>query len=469
METRTRASRKQILLLLCCAQFMLVLDFAIVNVALPSIQRSLGFSHGGLQWVVGAYALFFGGFLLIGGRAGDLFGRKRMFIAGLAIFTAASLVGGLATSPIMLIAARAGQGLAAAAVSPAVVAMIVASFTENAVRAKAMGVFGAVASAGFTGGVLAGGILTQYIGWRAVLFLNIPVGIVLVALAARMLANDHGRKGGRIDVPSAVLVTTAMCLVSYALTVSGDKGWGAPTVAGPLVAGGVLLIAFIVLQARLRSPLVPLSIFRNRSLTAGDSIAFLSGGVMSISTFFLTLYMQQALHYSVIKTGLAFFPQAFIVILVSKHVAQYTGKLGARTMLVFGAILLTAGSLLLTQVSAGGSFLFGILPGGLLLGIGVATMMISTAFAATSGVPGPQLGLASGLYNSSRQLGVGLCLAIAVSVANIGPAARTISGYHTAFALSAGLSAAIAVIAWVGLPAVKKPVAGPVLVAAVAK
>jgi EmrB/QacA subfamily drug resistance transporter len=447
--------------LLCSAQFMLVLDFAIVNVALPSMQRHLGFTDATLPWVVGAYALFFGGFLLIGGRAGDLFGRKRMFIAGMAIFTVASLVGGFATAPIVLIAARALQGLAAAAASPAVLAIIAGGYTEGRDRAKAMGVFGAVASAGFTGGVLAGGILTEYLGWRSVMFVNVPFGILLTVLAAKRVVADHGVAAGkRIDIPGALLITTSMCLISYALTVAANDGWGSRTVLWTLGGGAALLVVFAILQTRLAAPLVPPSIFRIRSVTAGDTIAFLSGGVMSISTFFLTLYMQQELGYSAIRTGLAFFPQAFIVVLASKFVAQYTGRFGAKPVLLVGAVLLVGGSAALTQVTAHGSFLVHILPGGLLLGVGVAVMMISTAVAATTGVPGAQMGLASGLYNSARQLGVGLCLALAVTIANVGHGAfPTIGGYQKAFELSALLSVLITLTAAI-LPS-RKPAVAP--------
>ncbi|NRQ34228.1 MFS transporter [Nonomuraea sp. NN258] len=433
--------------LLCTAQFMLVLDFAIVNVALPSMQRDLGFTDAALQWVVGAYALFYGGFLLLGGRLGDLVGRKRMFVGGLAVFTAASLVGGFATEPIVLVLSRALQGLSAAAVSPAVLALIAGGFTEPKARAKAMGIFGAVASAGFTGGVLFGGILTEYLGWRSVMWVNVPVGILLVLAAIKALNADHAQaRGGRVDVPGAILVTGGMSAIIYALTVAAETGWGAPGVLWPLIGGGVALIAFLVLQSRLSAPLVPLSIFANRGVTTGNAIAFLSGGVMSISTFFMSVYMQQVLGFSAIQTGLAFFPQALIVVLASKNVAMTTGSKGARPVLLGGAVVLTAGSLLLTGIPVDGSFWADILPGGLLLGLGVTVMMISTAVAGTHGVPIQRMGLASGLYNSSRQLGVGLWLAVGVTASglagNVG-----IQAYHTAFWLSAGLSVLIAVLA----------------------
>ncbi|MFI6934010.1 MFS transporter [Streptomyces sp. NPDC050287] len=443
------------LLLLCAAQFMLALDFAIVNVALGGMQRDLGFTDSGLQWVVGAYALFYGGFLLLGGRAGDVIGRKRLFVAGLTVFTLASLVGGLATAPFVLVAARALQGLSAAAVSPAVLALIAAGFPEGKERVKAMGVFGAVSSAGFSVGVAAGGLLTEYISWRAVMLVNLPVGIVLVALAARKLVADHDQtRGTRLDVPGAVLVTSAMCAFSYGLTVASDKGWGATPVIVSLVAGAVLLIAFLVVQTRVSAPLVPLSIFRNRSLSSGNAIAFLSGGVMSVSTFFITLYLQQVLHYSSVKTGLAFFPQAFVVFLASVPVIRLTEKLGARNTLTLGGVFLAAGGALLAQVTADSSYLLVVLPGGVLLGLGVTVMMITTAVAATSGVSGPQMGLASGLYNSGRQLGVGLCLALGVALAGIAHGAVRaipIDGFRAAFWFTAALSVGIVAVSTLGL------------------
>ncbi|MFF1923603.1 MFS transporter [Streptomyces sp. NPDC058221] len=443
------------LLLLCAAQFMLALDFAIVNVALGGMQSDLGFTDSGLQWVVGAYALFYGGFLLLGGRAGDVIGRKRLFVIGLAVFTLASLVGGLANAPFVLIAARALQGLSAAAVSPAVLALIAAGFPEGKERVKAMGVFGAVSSAGFSGGVAAGGLLTEYISWRAVMLVNLPVGIVLVALAAkRLVADHHATRATRLDVPGAILVTSAMCAFSYGLTAASDKGWGSTPVIVALAAGVALLAAFLAVQTRVGAPLVPLSVFRNRSLSSGNGIAFLSGGVMSVSTFFITLYLQQVLGYSSVKTGLAFFPQAFVVFMASVPVIRLTERLGARNTLTIGGVLLTAGSALLAQVTAGSSYLLVVLPGGVLLGLGVTVMMITTAVAATSGVEGPQMGLASGLYNSSRQLGVGLCLALGVALAGMAHGAVRaipIGGFQAAFWFTTALSVAIIAVSVLGL------------------
>jgi len=449
------------LLLLCLAQFMLTLDFAIVNVALPWIKTDLSFTSGALPWVVGAYALFYGGFLLLGGRVGDIIGRKRMFVWGLAIFTIASLVGGFATTSIVLIIARALQGFSAAAVAPAVLAMIGAGFPEGEARAKAMGVFGAVSSVGFAGGVLAGGVLTEVFGWRAVMFINVPVGIAMVVRAAIRLDDDSvSRRSSRIDVPGAILVTASMCSIAYALTIASDEGWGTAGVLTPLIAGIALLVVFLFVQTRVSEPLVPLSIFRNRGVTGGNLVAFLSGGVMSISTFFITLYMQQILGFSAILTGLAFFPQAFVVVLASLPVAKTTARIGARPVLVVGALFLVVGSLVLALAPADGSFLLNVLPGGVLLGVGVTVMMISTAVAATSGVAGAQMGLASGLYNSNRQLGVGLCLGVAVAVASLAGGAGqgiSIDGIQTAFWLSTALSVVIVIISATVLPAVRKP------------
>ncbi|MFI8293052.1 MFS transporter [Streptomyces sp. ms191] len=454
-STNGTAPARPPLLLLCSAQFMLVLDFAIVNVALGAMQRDLGFTASGLQWVVGAYALFYGGFLLLGGRAGDVFGRKRMFVAGLGIFTLASLVGGIATEPWQLVLARAVQGLSAAAVSPAVLAMIAGGFPEGPERVKAMGIFGAVSSAGFTGGVVAGGLLTEYLTWRAVMLVNVPVGIVLVALAARRLTADHrATRSSKLDLPGAILVTSAMCALTYGLTMASDRGWGSTPVLSSLIGGAVLLLAFLVVQTKVSEPLVPLSIFRNRALSSGNGIAFLSGGVMSVSTFFITMYMQQVLGYSALKASMGFFPQAFVVFLASLPVVKLTHKLGARTVLIIGGVLLALGSGLLAQVTADSSYALGVLPGGVLIGLGVTVMMISTAIAGTSGVSGPQMGLASGLFNSSRQLGVGLCLALGVAVAGVvhGTVAKIpVSGFQNAFWFTTAISAAIVVVSVLGL------------------
>ncbi|MEU8523086.1 MFS transporter [Streptomyces sp. NBC_01216] len=454
-STHGTAAARPPLLLLCSAQFMLVLDFAIVNVALGAMQRDLGFTAGGLQWVVGAYALFYGGFLLLGGRAGDVFGRKRMFVTGLGVFTLASLVGGLATEPWLLVLARAVQGLSAAAVSPAVLAMIAGGFPEGPERVKAMGIFGAVSSAGFTGGVVAGGLLTEYLTWRAVMLVNVPVGIVLVALAARRLVADHrATRSASLDLPGAVLVTSAMCALTYGLTMASDRGWGSTPVLTSLIGGAVLLLVFLVVQTKVSEPLVPLSIFRNRALSSGNGIAFLSGGVMSVSTFCITMYMQQVLGYSPLKASMGFFPQAFVVFLASLPVVKLTHRLGARTVLIIGGVLLALGSGLLAQVTADSSYALGVLPGGVLIGLGVTVMMISTAIAGTSGVSGPQMGLASGLFNSSRQLGVGLCLALGVAIAGVAHGAGAkipVSGFQDAFWFTTAISAAIVVVSVFGL------------------
>lgn len=440
------------LMLLCLAQFVLVLDFAIVNVALPTIKTSLDFTSGQLPWVVGAYALFFGGFLLVGGRAGDIFGRKRMFVTGLAIFAIASLAGGLATEPIVLIIARSLQGLSAAAVSPAVLALIGAGYAEGEARNHAMGVFGAVSSAGFTGGVLFGGILTQYFGWRAVMFVNVPACIALVVMAIRRIQDDRPSvRQGKIDIPGAFLVTAGMCSIIYALTVAADQGWSSTQVVWPAGIGVALLVAFVILQAKLVNPLMPLDLFRSRSVTGGNLIAFLSGGVMAISTFFFTLYMH-SLGYSAIKTGLAFFPQAFIVILASLPVVRMTDKFGARPVLTGGGVFLVVGSLLLSRAPADGSFLLNILPGGLLIGIGVTVMMITTAVAATSGVEARRMGLASGVYNSFRQLGVGLCLAAGVAIASAAQTGASIDSIRAGFTVSTVLSVSIVAAALLVLP-----------------
>jgi EmrB/QacA subfamily drug resistance transporter len=463
----THPGRRPPLLLLCLAQFMLTLDFAIVNVALPWIRTDLEFSSGGLPWVVGAYALFYGGFLLLGGRIGDVVGRKRMFVWGLGIFTLASLLGGFATEPLVLIVSRALQGLSAAAVAPAVLAMIGAGYPEGKERAKAMGIFGAVSSVGFAGGVLSGGVLTEVFSWRAVMFINVPVGLLMVLRASQRLADDRQQtRAARIDIPGAVLITAGMCSLAYALTVAADEGWGSAGVLVPLVGGVVLLGIFGYVQTRVATPLVPLSIFRNRGVTGGNLVAFLSGGVMSISTFFITLYLQHVLGFSAIKTGLAFFPQALVVVLASLPVALLTAKLGARPVLTVGALFLVAGSALLAVAPADGSFVVDVLPGGMLLGVGVTVMMISTAVAATSGLTGAQMGLASGLYNSNRQLGVGLCLGVAVTIASLAGAAGeslSVTGIQRAFWLSTGLSVVIAIISAVVVPKLQAPVSADVV------
>ena len=310
-------------------------------------------------------------------------------------------------------------------------------------RDKTRGVFGAGSCAGFAGGLLFGGILTEYLTWRAVMFVNVPVCLALVVVAARKIADDRvsNREAG-IDILGAILVTGGMCSIIYALTIAADSGWTSSSVLRTVGLGVLMLVAFVALQAKLANPLMPLDLFKNRSVTGGNLIAFLSGGVMAISTFFFTLYMH-TLGYSAIKTGLAFFPQAFIVVLASLPVVKMTDRYGARAVLIAGGILLVGGTLLMTLVSADGTFLVNILPGGLFIGAGVTVMMIATAVAATSGVESQRMGLASGVYNSFRQLGVGLCLSAGVAIAQIDDSSPSVDSIRTGFMVAAILAVGI--------------------------
>src|SRR6266699_3300206 len=318
------AARWLALALLCAAQFMVVLDFSIVNVALPSMQKSLGFSPTTLQWVVSAYSLLFGGFLLLGGRAADLFGRRRVFLLGLVIVT------------------RASQGLAASIVAPSVLSLITTTFPQGAGRNRALGTFGAVASAGFASGVILGGLLTSAFGWRWVLFVNVPIGLTTIALTPLLLPESRGAKK-RLDLPGSAAVTLALAVLIYALSQANAAGWGSLQTMGLLVLAALLLVAFLSLEARTRDPLVRLSIFRLRTLTGADTCGLLFGASLGPTLFILTLYLQNVLGYSPVLTGFAFLPHALIVTFTTNLVSRLTTRLGVKPGLVTGAVVLAVG------------------------------------------------------------------------------------------------------------------------------
>jgi EmrB/QacA subfamily drug resistance transporter len=410
------------LALLCAAQFMVVLDFSIVNVALPSMQKSLGFSPTTLQWVVSAYSLLFGGFLLLGGRAADLFGRRRVFLLGLVLFTLASLGGGFAQSPLELIVARASQGLAASIVAPSVLSLITTTFPQGAGRNRALGTFGAVASAGFASGVILGGLLTSAFGWRWVLFVNVPIGLTIIALTPLLLPESRGAKK-RLDLPGSAAVTLALAVLIYALSQANAAGWGSLQTIGSLVLAALLLVAFLSLEARTRDPLVRLSIFRLRTLTGADTCGLLFGASLGPTLFILTLYLQNVLGYSPVLTGFAFLPHALIVTFTTNLVSRLTTRLGVKPGMVTGAVVLAVGLFWLSRMSAHDQYWAIILPGTLLVGLGVAFQIVTVAIAATEGVADDEQGLASGLFNTSQQVGSALGVAILVAVAS----ARTVA------------------------------------------
>ena len=406
------------LALLCMAQFVVVLDASIVNVALPSIGRSLEFSPGNLSWVVSAYVLTFGGFLLLGGRLADLLGRRRVFMAGLILFALASLVGGFAESPGVLIAARAVQGLGAALLSPAALSIITTTFRDGAERNKALGVWGAVAGSGGAAGVLLGGVLTEYLGWEWVLWVNVPIGIVAAALAPRLVLESRSEGSNRtFDVPGAVSVTAGLALLVYALVEAPEAGWGSGQTIGLIAAALGLIAVFVAVELRTSAPLVPFSIFRLRTLTGANVVGVLTGASLFSMFFFISLYMQNVLGYSAIKAGLSYLPLAVSIILAAGVASQLVTRIGFKPVLLAGMAFISAGLLWFSQISADGGFASDVLGPSLLAAFGLGFAFVPQTIAAMSGVKDREAGLASGLINTSQQVGGALGLAVLSSIA----------------------------------------------------
>ncbi|MCS0639601.1 MFS transporter [Streptomyces sp. LP05-1] len=426
----------------CAAQFMVVLDTTIVNVALPSMRADLGLGAGGQQWVVNAYLLTFAGFLMLGGRAADLFGRRRMFTAGLVVFTAASLLGGLATGGGLLIAARTLQGLGAAFLAPAPLALINATYHDIQARTKAIAAWGATATAAGSCGILLGGVLTDTLGWRWVLFVNVPIGVVLVAVALAALPAFPGRARGRaLDAPGAVLVTAALACASYGLSELETRPIAAPLTGGILAVAVLLLAAFLVVEARSAQPLMPLRIFRSRALVLGNTAALVIGAVTTSVMFFVTLYLQRVLGYTPLRAGLAMLPLTLAIAVASLLVRRLVQAMGPRVPLVLGWLLTAGGLLWQSRFTPGGSFTTDILGPGILLGLGLGAVVLPMTTAATSSVGAEDAGLASALMNTARQMGGGLGLAVlsAVAATSTGAAALT-HGYARALLVAAALA-----------------------------
>jgi EmrB/QacA subfamily drug resistance transporter len=406
------------LVLLAAAQFVVVLDASIVNVALPSIGKALDFSQENLPWVVNAYVLTFGGFLLLGGRTADLLGRRRVFMAGLLLVAVASLAAGFAATEGQLIAARAAQGLGAAIISPAALSIVTTIFSDGAERNKALGVWGAVAGAGGAAGVLLGGILTDGLGWEWVLWVNVPVSLIAFALAPRLIAESRATNEARaFDVAGAVTVTAALSLLVYAVVDANDAGWGSTKTLGLIALSLVLLATFVAIELRARKPLVPFSIFRIRTLTGANVVGILVGASLFSMFFFISLYMQQVLGYSAIHAGLSYLPLALTIIASAGIASGLVTKVGYKPVLAVGLLFIVAGLTWFSRVSVGGSFLGDILGPSLLAAAGLGFAFVTTTIAAVSGVEEAESGLASGLINTSQQIGGALGLAVLSSVA----------------------------------------------------
>jgi EmrB/QacA subfamily drug resistance transporter len=405
------------LALLSAVQFMVILDIAIVNVALPSIKVDLGFSQENLQWVISAYALVFGGFLLLGGRAADLLGRRRIFLAGLVVFTIASLFAGLAWSEASLIGARTFQGLGAAIITPAALSILSTTFVEGRERNIALGVWGAVGGFGAAAGVLLGGILTDALSWEWIFFVNVPVGATALLLAPLLLHESRDARVKRFDLPGAVLVTSGLSSLVYAITQAGQEGWLAGKTLAFFAASLALLGGFVAWERRHPEPLMRFGILRTKTVSGANAAGFILGTATFAMFLMLTLYMQQVLGYSAMKTGVSYLAVAGTAILWSAVAAQLVTRVGVKPVLVTGMTALTAGLVYFTQVSVGGSYVANLLPGFLLVGIGLGFSFVPISIAALAGVQPAEAGLASGLINTSQQIGGALGIAALSTIA----------------------------------------------------
>ena len=396
---------------------MTILDVSIVNVALPSIARSLHFSQANLQWVITAYAITFGGFLLLGGRAADLLGRRRVFIVGVALFTIASLVCGLAQSEGMLIASRAVQGLGGAIISPAALSIVTTSFEEGAERNKALGVWGALGGSGAAVGVLAGGVLTQYLSWRWIFFVNVPIGALVLALTPRIVPESRREGAERhYDALGAVLVSSGLALLVYAISEAPNVGWATARTILLLIGAGVLLIGFLVNERRIEDPLMPFHIFRVRTVAGANAVGFLLGGVLFANFFVLTLYVQDVLGYSAIKTGVTFVATAGTAVVAAGIAQALTTRFGAKPIIAIGLTLLVVAMVWYAQIPVHGKFASDLLPGYVLVGVGIAFAYVPVSIASLAGVAEHEAGLASGLINTSQQIGGAIGTAIASTI-----------------------------------------------------
>ena len=436
------------LIVLCLGDLMIVLDTTIVNVALPSIRADLGFSETSLAWIVNAYILTFGGFLLLGGRLGDLFGHRRLFLAGIGLFTVASLGCGLASSQAFLIGARAVQGLGGAVVAVVALSLIMTLFTEPAERAKAMGVIGFVAAGGGSIGVLLGGILTDVLDWHWIFLVNLPVGVVVFVLSLKLLPGGGGQAaGGRLDVAGAVTVTTSLMLAVYAIVNGNQEGWTSAQTLGLLATAAVLLALFVGIEARTRSPLMPLGLFRLRNVATANVVGVLWAAAMFAWFFLSALYLQLVLGYSPLQVGLAFLPANLIMAAFSLGLsAKLVLRFGFRTTLATGLSLSAVGLVLFARAPVDGSFVVDVLPSMILLGFGAGVAFNPMLLAAMSDVEPNEAGLASGVVNTSFMMGGALGLAVLASLA----ASRSdtllasgdsalgalVGGYHAAFLIA---------------------------------
>ncbi|MHB1833998.1 MAG: MFS transporter, partial [Solirubrobacteraceae bacterium] len=437
------------LLLACLAQFMVILDVSVVNVALPAIRRGLGFSEVDLQWVVNAYTVTFAGFLLLGGRAADLLGRRRVFVAGLVLFSLTSLIGGMANSQAVLIGARALQGLGGAVIAPASLSILTTTFAEGPARNRAVGIWGAMGGAGGAAGALLGGALTDLLSWRWILFINVPIGLVAAAAAQQLIAEGRNLTGTRdFDLRGALSVTVGLSLLVLGIVRTDQTGWGNGGTLALIAAGVALIGVFVAIEGRVaRNPLMPLSLFRSRTLSAANVTVMMVGAASFGMWFFVSLYLQEVRGYSPIRAGLAFLPMTLCIVAGSTIASRGVTRVGPKPLLVTGLASLTVGLAWFTGISPTGSFTGDVLGPSLLTALGIGLAFVPATIASVSGVQRHQAGLASGVVNTSRLFGGALGLAILAAIAtshtesllhagHTGPNAALTSGFQLALGIA---------------------------------
>jgi EmrB/QacA subfamily drug resistance transporter len=460
-ETTPDSRRWIVLALIVAAQFMVVLDVAIVNVALPSIKTDLHFTQESLQWVITAYSILFGGVLLLGGRLADLFGRRRLFVAGLILFTASSLLDGLAWSEASLITFRSLQGLGAALLSPAALSILTTTFREGRERNLALGIWGAASGSGGAAGVLLGGALTSSLSWSWIFYINVPVGLIVLGATPFLLRESNaGLVIRHLDLPGAASITAGLMLLVYAMTRATQHGWVTAETIGLFAASVVLIVGFVLIELRSKAPLLPMRMFRLRTLTGSNVAGLLLGGAVFSQFFVLTLYMQQVLHYSALKTGVAYIALTLAIIIFSGVAQSLSLRLGVRRVLPVGLALTAAGLVLYAQLPVHGHYFWDIFPAFLLSGIGLAMAFVPATIGALTGVEQSDAGVASGLINTSQQIGGAIGVAVATTIAttytghyvsdhagasDLGAAALT-HGFEIAFYVLAAVAAVGAVL-----------------------
>jgi EmrB/QacA subfamily drug resistance transporter len=459
-HTKRETSAAWRLLLLSAAQFMVVLDITVVTVALPAIGDDLDLGPTDLSWVVNAYTIALGGFLLLGGRASDIFGRRRVFLTGLGLFTLASLGAGLAPSGGALIGARAVQGLGAALLSPAALALLLARFAEGPERNRALAVWAAVAGAGTALGLVVGGALTEAVGWEAIFLINVPVGVVVGPLVLRHVAESRSDRASRLDAPGAVLATAGLAVLIYGIVRAEEHGFGSSSTLACLAIGGLLLAAFALVESRVALPLVRLSVFRLRSLRVADSVYLVTSLGLFGPMFLLSLYLQLVLEASALETGFAFLPWSLAFVAVASLAPRIVARYGVKPPLLMGLALGSLSLLLLGFIRPDGNFVVDVLPASLVMAIGFGLVLTPLTIAATANLPARDAGLAAGLFNSAQEIGAALGVALFVSISTsvaderlrdgADPAAAAVDGYQLAFFIGAALvlGAALAGAAW---------------------